>query len=216
MTRRSALGVVAALLAAPAAAQTGRADRLSERARQDREIVYFLKAPETHAFALYHDFTETKEGADRYVNVVRAGSTVSDPRAIALDTGEPLRVETLKGDAITRAGVDIGGPVKPESEAVVVRFPKVAKGQTFRLRIQETYTDAERYRVENGELVWDRALGRPRNAVVLPAGWSLTNCSVPAMVSETDDGRIRLDFVNARNDEIAVLVTARARPAAPR
>jgi hypothetical protein len=59
--------------------------------------------------------------------------------------------------------------------------------------------------------VFDRSLGRPRNAIVLPAGYSLTNCSVPAMVSETEDGRVRLDFVNPRNDEIAVLLTARAR-----
>jgi len=31
------------------------ASRLSERAHQDREIVYFLQQPDTHAFALYHD-----------------------------------------------------------------------------------------------------------------------------------------------------------------
>src|SRR5229473_1657350 len=30
-------------------------ERLSERAHQDREIVYFLQQPETHAFRLYHD-----------------------------------------------------------------------------------------------------------------------------------------------------------------
>jgi hypothetical protein len=210
---RLAVAALGLLTAATASGQAERAERLSERARQDREIVYFLKAPETHAFELYHDFTETKEGADRYVNVVRAGSTVSSPSAVALDTGAPLVVETLKGDAITKAGVDIGGPVTAESEAVVVRFPKVAKGQSFRLRISETYTDEARYRVENGSLVWDRSLGRPRNAVVLPAGWALTNCSVPAIVSETEDGRIRLEFVNPRNDEIAVLLTARPRRA---
>jgi hypothetical protein len=213
--RPRTLAALLALVPLSAEAQGERSARLSERARQDREIVYFLQPPETHAFELYHDFTESKEGADRYVNVVRAGSTVSNPRAVALDTGQSLVVETLKGEAITRAGIDIGGPVTAESEAVVVRFPKVGKGQSLRLRIRETYTDASRYRVENGELVWDRSLGRPRNSVVLPAGFYLTNCSVPAVVSETDDGRIRLDFVNARNDEIAVLLTARprARPA---
>ena len=47
--------------------------RVTERAFQDREIVYFLKSPETHAFSLYHDYTETREGTDKYVNVVRAG-----------------------------------------------------------------------------------------------------------------------------------------------
>ena len=40
------------------------AARLSERARQDREIVYFLNPPETHSFDLYHDYTEAREGVD--------------------------------------------------------------------------------------------------------------------------------------------------------
>ena len=193
-------------------AQRERADRLAERARQDREIVYFLKPPETHAFELYHDVTQT-EGADRYLNVVRAGSTVQDPKAVVLDTGESLPVETLKGDAIRKAGLDIGEPVRPDSEVVVIRFPKVAAGQTLRLRISETYTDAGRYKLEGDELVFDRSFGRTRNAVVLPAGYALTNCSIPATVSETDDGRIRLDFVNPRPDEIAVLLTAKKRRA---
>jgi hypothetical protein len=107
--------------------------------------------------------------------------------------------------------VDIGEPVKPESEAVVIWFAPVKKGESVRLRISETYTDSARYRVEKDELVWDRSFGRPRNAVVLPAGWYLTNSSIPATVSETADGRIRLDFWNARADEIAVLITAKRR-----
>jgi hypothetical protein len=59
--------------------------------------------------------------------------------------------------------------------------------------------------------VWDRAFGRPANAVVLPPGWILTNSSMPATVSELPDGRVRLDFVNPRPDELAVLITARRR-----
>ena len=64
---------------------------------RDREIVYFLKSPETHAFSLYHDYTEVREGTYKYVNIVRAGSTVSDPSAKVLDTGETLTGQTLKG-----------------------------------------------------------------------------------------------------------------------
>ena len=194
----------------PSSAQRERSERLRERAREEREIVYFLKPPETHAFELYHDVTQA-EGADRYLNVVRAGSTVQDPKAVVLDTGESLPVETLKGEAIRKAGLDIGEPVRPDSEVVVIRFPKVAAGQTLRLRISETYTDAARYKLDGDELVFDRGFGRTRNAVVLPAGYALTNCSIPAAVSETEDGRIRLDFVNPRPDEISVLLTARKR-----
>jgi len=209
---RAALGA-AVLLAASVGLAQDRAARLGERARQDREIVYFLQPPETHAFDLYHDLTESREGVDKYLNVVRAGSTVANPKAVVLDTGEALPVETLKGEAIRAAGIDIGEPVRPESEVVVIRFPRIAAGQTLRLRISETYTDPGRYRLEGDELVFDRSFGRPRNAVVLPSGYYLTNSSIPATLSETDDGRIRLDFVNPRPDEIAVLITARKRRA---
>ena len=75
----------------------------------------------------------------------------------------------------------------------------------------ETYTDTARYKVVGDELVWDRTFGRPFNALILPAGWALTNSSIPATVSSTADGRTRLDFINPRPDEIAVLVTARRR-----
>ena len=75
------------------------------------------------------------------------------------------------------------------------------------------FTDPARYRLDGEELVFDRSFGRPRNAVVLPAGYYLTNSSIPAVVSETGDGRIRLDFTNPRPDEIAVLITARKRRA---
>lgn len=187
------------------------ADRLAERATQTREIVYFLQQPETHAFDLYHDYTETREGVDRYLNVVRAGSKVSNPSAYILDTGEPLETRTWRGAEITREGIDIGEPVQAASEVVVIRFPAVTRGHSVRLRISETYADSVRYRVEGDELVWDRAFGRPVNAVVLPAGWYLTGSAVPATVSLTDDGRVRLDFVNPRLDEIQVLIVARRR-----
>ena len=183
--------------------------RVAERAFQDREIVYFLKSPETHAFSLYHDYTETREGTDKYVNVVRAGSTVSDPSAKILDTGETLKIDTLKGQAITDAKIDIGETVRPESEAVVIRFPPVKKGQSVRLRIEETYTDPARYDLIDGQLMWRRSFGRPRNDIVLPAGWYLTASSIPATISQTDDGRVRLAFVNPRPDNIDVFVKGR-------
>jgi hypothetical protein len=184
------------------------AARLSERAHQDREIVYFLQQPETHAFDLYHDYTESRPGVDKYLNVVRAGSRVSRPSARLLDTGEALAVRTLRGEAITRARIDLGQAVTPETEVVVIDFPAPGAGESKRLRISETYTDPARYYVTGDTLVWDRAFGRPANAMVLPSGWALANCSVPATVSRTNDGRVRLDFLNPRNDDIAVLVTA--------
>ncbi|MCA1561402.1 MAG: hypothetical protein LC804_14465 [Acidobacteria bacterium] len=185
--------------------------RVTDRAVQDREIVYFLKEPDTHAFSLYHDYTESGEGRDRYLNVVRRGSTVSNPSAKILDTGEKLKVETLKGDAITKAGIDIGEPAQADSEVVVIRFDPVKKGQSVRLRIEETYTDPARYALIDGQLMWRRSLGRPRNDMVLPAGWYLTRSSIPAVVRQETDGCTRLVFANPRPDSLDVFVAARKR-----
>ncbi|MEO6223321.1 MAG: hypothetical protein ABIP90_08720, partial [Vicinamibacterales bacterium] len=184
--------------------------RLTERATQDRDIVYFLQEPSTNAFSLYHDYTESRPGIDKYVNVVRAGSTVSKPSAYILDTGEVLRYETLKGDAITAAKIE-AGTVTPETEVVVIHFTAVKEGQSVRLRLSETYTHPESYRLDGSDLVFERNLGRARNSVVLPAGWYLTASSIPAVVRQTPDGLTRLDFVNGRPEGIDVYVKGRKR-----
>ena len=182
----------------------------NERSFQNRDIVYFLQAPESNSFRLYHDYTETRVGTDKYVNVVRAGSKASNPSAFVLDTGEKLRVETLVGDAITAKGIDIG-QVAPGTEAVVIWFDPVKEGQSVRLRIEETYTDAKRYLLHNNELIWDRSFGRNRNAVVLPTGWSLTLNEIPATIDLNEEGNVRLRYVNDRPDNIDVLIKARRR-----
>ena len=185
--------------------------QFSERAYQGREIVYLLQPPETHSFRLYHDYTEGREGVDRYVNLVRAGSRASNPSATMLDTGEKLRVETLRGAAITARGVRTGGEITSNTEVIVIWFDPVKAGQSVRLRIEETYTDPNRYLRLDNELVWDRSFGRPRNTVVLPPGWFLTANSIPAVIDETNDGRIRLYYENDRPGNIDVFVKARLR-----
>ena len=188
--------------------------RLSERAHQDRDIVYFLQQPETHAFSLYHDYTESHEGADKYLNVVREGSTVSDPSAYILDTGEKLTSRIMTGADLAAAKIDAGEEsIKPTTQVVLIPFSPVKKGQSIRLRISETYTAPVSYRLDGDELVFDRSLGRARNAVVLPAGWYLTASSIPATVTQVPDGRVRLDFWNGRPDSVDVLLKARRRAA---
>ena len=181
-----------------------------ERAHQNRKIVYFLQQPETHAFDLYHDYTESRPGVDKYVNVVRAGSSVSRPSAWIVDTGEELKWDVLTGDAIRRAGLDVSD-VTLSTQAVVFHFSAVKPGTSVRLRMYETYTDSARYRLDGEQLLWHRSFGRPANAVVLPSGWYVTNSAIPGTISETADGRVRLDFINPRPDEIDVLFTARRR-----
>jgi len=154
---------------------------------------------------------------DKYLNVVREGSTVSEPSAYALDTGEKLATRLITGTELAATKTTSEEPVKPTTQVVVIGFPAVKKGQSVRLRISETYTAPASYRLDGDELVFDRSLGRPRNAVVLPPGWYLTASAIPATVTQLPDGRIRLDFWNGRPDSVDVLVKARRRvsPAEP-
>jgi hypothetical protein len=195
----------------PAQGATERA-RLAERAHLDRDIVYFLQEPSTNSFSLYHDYTESRPGIDKYINVVRTGSRSSNPSSYILDTGEVLKHETLKGAEITAKQIDIGEPVTPDTEIVVTYFSPVKPGQSVRLRLSETYTAPQSYRLDGADLVFERSLGRTRNAVVLPAGWYLTASSIPAVVSETPDKMIRLDFSNNRPDSLDVYIKGRKRP----
>lgn len=181
-----------------------------ERARQTREIVYFLQQPETHSFRLYHDYTETREGQNNYLNVVRAGSKASNPSALNLDTGQPLKVETLKGNQLAEKGIKLE-EVTAETEVIVIWYDAVQKGQSTRLRIEETYTDPNRYLMAGDEFVWDRSFGRPHNTVVLPAGWFLTANAIPAIIDTTPDGKISLYYMNYDPDEIDVFIKGRKR-----
>jgi hypothetical protein len=195
---------------APFAGETEQ-DRLSERAHQDREIVYFLQPPETHSFLLYHDYTETRAGVNGYANVVREGSVASQPSAVVLDTGEHLQAREMSGAELIASKINTGEEVAPSAHVVVIPFAPIKRGQTLRLRITETYTAPLSYRLEGNELVFDRSLGRPRNAVVLPAGWYCTASAAPATVTQLPDQRIRLDYWNDRPEPVDVLLKARRR-----
>jgi hypothetical protein len=186
-------------------------ERLSERAHQDREIVYFLQPPETHSFILYHDYTETRAGVNGYANVVRAGSTASHPAAAVLDTGEQLATREMSGAELAASKVNTGETVPPTARVVVIPFATIQTGQTLRLRVTETYTAPVSYRLEGDELVFDRSLGRPRNAVVLPSGWYCSFSAAPASVTQLPDGRVRLDYWDDRPEAVDVLLKARRR-----
>lgn len=186
-------------------------DRLSERAHQDREIVYFLQQPETHAFSLYHDYTERRVGVNGYANVVRTGSVASHPSAYILDTGEQLKTQEMSGAEMMASKINVGETVDAKAQVVVIPFAPLGTGQTLRLRIAETYTAPVSYRLDGEELIFERGLGRPRNAVVLPSGWYCTSSAAPATVSQLPGGRVRLDYWDDRPEPIEVLLKARRR-----
>jgi hypothetical protein len=57
-----------------------------------------------------------------------------------------------------------------------------------------------------------RSLGVRRNAVVLPVGFELVACNVPAQVLQEPDGRIKVSFMNPGPDAASVVVKGRKLP----
>jgi hypothetical protein len=146
-----------------------------------------------------------------YANVVRKGSVASNPSASILDTGEQLQAKEMSGAEMIASKINAGETVDPSAQVVVIPFPALQAGQSLRLRIAETYTAPVSYKLDGEELVFDRSLGRPRNAVVLPFGWYCTFSAIPATVSQLPDGRVRLDYWNGRPEPVNVLLKARRR-----
>jgi len=186
---------------------------VTERAYQDREILYELQSPESHAFRITHDYTVRKAGEKYYFNVVRAGSHVTDPASTDLDTGEKLKWEVISGKQATERKLPITETIKDDSEVVVTHLAHtLAPGTTNRIRLMETYVDPKSYYLDGEELVWDRTFGRLRNTVVLPPGWYLTGLASPAAIQTLPDGRVSVYVVNPRNDDVRVYLRARRRP----
>ena len=187
---------------------------LTERAYQDREILYELQSPESHAFRITHDYTVRKVGEKYYFNVVRAGSDVTNPESIDLDSGEKLKWEIISGKQAVERRLPISDPIKDDSEIVVTYLARaIEPGTTDRIRLMETYADSKSFYLDGDELVWDRTFGRLRNTVVLPVGWYLTGLASPATIETLPDGRVSVYVVNPRNDDVRVYLRARRRPA---
>lgn len=174
--------------------------------------VYDLQSPETHQFAITYDVTTAHEGAEFFFNPIRPGSTASKERVIERSGGKELKFETVNGKDAKTTGL-VPQQTKDDAQFIKVHLPgPVPKGGETRLRIFKTYTDAASYYLKDGQLVFDRPLGIKRNVVILPAGWELIGSASPAIVSTDQDGRIRLSFLNDRDDQLPVKITARRLP----
>ncbi|HEV2719280.1 MAG TPA: hypothetical protein VG323_04615 [Thermoanaerobaculia bacterium] len=178
----------------------------------DEMTVYELLPPETHQFAIIYDVTQTREGAELFFNPIRPGSTASKERVLARATGKDLPFEVVSGKEAKSSGL-VSPKTPDDAQFIRIHLPApVPKGGETRIRILKTYTDAASYFVKDGRLVFERPMGIKRNVVVLPKGWELIECASPGMVSTDADGRVRVSFVNDRDDQLPVKIAARRLP----
>lgn len=182
------------------------------RAEQDREIRYWLLDPATHQFQISHDFTVDRPGQASVHSFVRSGSAVQpDSKITLLDTGELLKTHIVTGKEVNELGY-YDKPEAPDTVVVQGDLPRpIGKGESVRVRVQETYTDPVGYQMNGNELVWTRTLGRPLNFVTLPDGWMLSSVNTPAVITLDKQGRVTLRFTNTHPGDLAVTVRARRR-----
>lgn len=196
--------IAAALLATPAPVRAG-----------DERTLYELLAPDTHRFAITYDVSTASEGSLIFFNPIREGSRSAGERVMDLSTGKDLRFEIVKGREAKASGQVREGA---SDEALFIKVhlaTPVPRGGEARLRIFKTYSDPKSYYAEGDRLVFDRGLSIRRNAVALPPGYELLGCSVPAIVSTEKDGRLKLSFVNDRDDVLTVRIEGRRLRGAP-
>jgi hypothetical protein len=171
---------------------------------------YELLAPESAQFRIVYEVTATRAGAAYYFNPIRKGSEASDEAVYDRASGKPLRFEVVSGAEARAAG-------EPDADLdtryIKVALPRpVPQGGELRIRIDKTYRDPKSYFAEAGRIVFSRSLGIRRNAVVLPAGYELVACNVPAQVLQEPDGRIKVSFINPWPDAASVVVKGRRLP----
>jgi hypothetical protein len=63
--------------------------------------------------------------------------------------------------------------------------------------------------VNDTGFIFDRPLGIKRNVVVLPRGYELVGSQSPGIVSTDADGRVRISFLNDRDDQLPVKIVGR-------
>lgn len=178
----------------------------------DELTVYELLAPSTHSFDIIYDVTATREGSPYFFNPIRQGSTASKERVVDRATGKPLEFDTVDGRAAKASG--FASP-RTADDALFLRVKlarPVPKGAETRIRIYKTYTDAPSYYEKDDGFVFDRPLGIKRNVVVLPKGYELVGSASPGIVSTDPSGRLRISFLNDRDDQLPVRIVGRKLP----
>jgi len=179
---------------------------------QDEYTLYELLAPETASFKIDYEVTATTPGATAFFNPIRKGSVASDESVFDMMTGTPLKFEQVTGAQAKAHGL---GNADLESDYIEVHLarPVPADGGQARIRIIKTYKDEKSYHRDGDGIVFDRPLGIRRNAVVLPAGYQLTDCNVPSQVLSRPDGRVYITFMHQAPGAAGLIL--KAKPGAP-
>jgi hypothetical protein len=157
----------------------------------DIKTLYTLDAPETGKINVEQTYSDTRKGATAAINALDY-MALTDLKITDLDTAQPL-APVKNGKATT---VKLGVPITKDK-------------QSAHLRVTGVISDGS-YKLDKGDLVFDRVVKGLRNTVVLPAGYEVSAVSQSGTIGRTQDGRVFVALVNI-NGENSYRVTIRAR-----
>jgi hypothetical protein len=156
----------------------------------DIKTLYDLGAPDTHSIRVEQTYSDYRKGDKARLDSLEYLS-LQDLKVVDLDTAKAF------------------APVK-EGKAMAVKLdvPIVDDKQSAHLRITGTLQDAS-YKLQNGDLVFERTLHGLRNTVLLPAGWEVAAISQSGTIG-VNQGRAFVALINL-NGENNYHVTIHAR-----
>ena len=173
----------------------------------DEYTRYEMLGPGTGRFRILYEVTATTPGATVFFNPIRKGSVATDERVRDRLNGKLLDFSIVGGREAKAGGL---ADADPDERYIAVQLPRrVPADGEVRLLIEKTYQDPKSYVVEAEDVVFTRSLGIKRNAVVLPAGYELVGCNVPAQVLTEADGRLVVSFMNTFPGEAGVVIRGR-------
>ena len=194
--------------AAPPPAATSQARAPERPLETDEYTLYELLDPESASFHILYEVTAIDPGATAFFNPIRKGSVASGESIRDRATSKPLKFEQVSGEEARRSGLpeaDLG------MDYIRIHLPRpVPTEGGVRLLIEKTYKDLKSYLREGTDrIVFTRTLGIRRNAIVLPAGYEVTGCNVPAQILTQKDGRLRVSLMHTGPEALPVTIQAR-------
>ncbi len=156
----------------------------------DIKTLYDLDSPETHSIKVEEIYSDSRKGDKAKLDSL-SYLKLQDLKVIDLDTAKPF--------TLTKAG---------STMAIKLDVPIVNDKQNAHIKITGTLKDAA-YKVESGDLVFERTLHGLRNTVLLPAGWEVSGVSQSGTVG-TYQGHAFVALINLNaEDQYKVTIHAK-------
>jgi hypothetical protein len=144
----------------------------------DDYVRYDLDAPTSGSFKVMYEVSVTVQGATDYREAIPRGETVTEAHATDLMTGQADDVQHL-------------------SDTLVVKLARaVPRNGQGRIRLEKTVKHPSAYTMDGATAVWIEPMVARRGLFILPAGYQLIGCNLPAQIISQPDGRVSLSFMS--------------------